>query len=129
MGNETEHEVDYPGGAGTPLRFERTYNYAGTILGPGAPLGAVGQGWAHNYERRLWFYPGGAIRALRPDGYHRVFTLVDGQYQEFGTAIDQLVALQSGGATTGWEFIGSDDTKEFYDICFRLHTAAVHQSR
>jgi RHS repeat-associated protein len=115
MGNQTEHEVDYQGGAGTPLQFVRDYNYAGAIAGPGTPLGAVGQGWSHTYERRLWFYPGGAVRALRPDGNHRVFTFANGQYQEYGTAVDRLVALQSGGTTTGWEFIGSDDTEEFYD--------------
>lgn len=120
MGNETEHEVDYPGTTASPLRFERFYNYAGTILGPGAPSGAVGQGWSHTYERRLWFYSGGAIRALRPDGDHKVFTVVNGQYQEYGTAVDQLVALQSGSAATGWEFIGSDDTEEFYDISGNL---------
>lgn len=79
LGNETEREIDYSGGAASPLRFARYYNYAGAIIGPGNPLGAVGQGWTHSYERRLWFYAGGsAIRALRPNGYHRVFTLVNG---------------------------------------------------
>lgn len=120
LGNEIEQEIDYSGGAASPLRFIRTYNYAGAIAGPGASLGAVGQGWTHSYERRLWFYPGGAVRALRPDGYHRVFTLVNGQYQEFGTAVDKLVELQSGGTATGWEFVGADDTEEFYDTSGNL---------
>lgn len=120
LGNEMDQEVDYSGGTASPLRFIRTYNYAGAIVGPGNALGAVGQGWTHSYESRLWFYAGGAIRALRPDGDHRVFTLVNGQYQEFGTAVDQLLALQSGGTTSGWELIDANDTEEFYDTSGNL---------
>ena len=98
-GNEIEREVDVPGNRANPLPFVRTYNYFGTIFGPGAPSGAAGQGWSHTYERRLWVFPAGAMRALRPDGTSRVFLPVSGGYQEFGTAVDKLTSSGSGLGT------------------------------
>ncbi len=115
-GNEREREVDFRGSASIPLEFIRTYNYTGAMTGPGAPPGAIGQGWSHTYERRIWFYPGGAIRVLRPDGNHKIFQLIGGAYQEFGTAADSLAALSSGG----WKFVTDDDTTELYDAAGNL---------
>jgi YD repeat-containing protein len=120
LGNESEREVDYSGGAGSPLKFVRVYNYAGTLYGPSTPPGDLGQGWTHTYERRLWLYPGGATRALRPDGTHQTFVQLSGQYGEFGTSVDQLTPIQSGGTTTGWQLTEADGSQENYDTSGNL---------
>ena len=112
-GNEVETEADYSGGGGV-LQFVRTYNHLGTLTaGPGgAPNGAAGQGWSHTYERRLWLYPTGVVRALRPDGSDRLFLPVAGGYQEYGTGIEQLTNGSSGGLV----LTDGSDTQETYDI-------------
>jgi RHS repeat-associated protein len=116
-GNEVEREVDYSGNGGA-LQFVRTYNYLGTLFGPGTPNGVAGQGWSHTYERRLWASPTGVIRALRQDGTDRFFLPVDGGYQEQGTGIEQLTSTSSGG----WVLTDGNDSQETYDSTGTLQT-------
>ena len=112
-GNETESAVDYAGIG--HLQFVRTYNYAGTILGPGTSNGAAGMGWNHSYEYRLWFFAGGAVRILRPDGNDRLFLPVSGGYQEYGTGVDQLKPITGNPSGAVWEVIDENDNQLYFD--------------
>jgi RHS repeat-associated protein len=131
IGNEILPETDYSASGGSALKFVRTYNWqtSNAYPGAGAAQGATGQNWSHNYESRLWFYPGGAVRALRPDGDDKIFLPVTGGYQEYGTAVDALVAVTSGGTTTGYTYTGSDDTVEAYDTNGNLQTITYRGGR
>lgn len=114
-GNKLETDVDYPGTGAGGLSFTRYYNYAGTTLLPGTNVAfgaALGQGWTHSYQRQIALYPNGYVRALRPDGNHRVFLMSGGSYQLYGSGNERLVALANG---TGWQYIDGNDTVETYD--------------
>src|SRR3569833_2177190 len=116
-GTLSEREVDFNGGGQGALEFARTYNYLGTDVGTSPLNGALGQGWTHTFERRLGLFANRAIRAGRPDGTDRIFTpLTGGSYQEYGTAVDRLVAAtDTSGNITGWTLTDESDTREVYD--------------
>jgi len=130
LGNKVQIETDYSAGPSLDLKFARTYNYLGTILGPGVPNGVVGQGWSHTYERRLWLFPSGAIQANREDGTSSTFLASGTAYQESGTAVDRLTRILDGsGATLGYQLVDQSDTREIYDASGALQSIVARNGQ
>lgn len=122
-GNKRQVEADYVGSGIFPLRFERTYNSARTLLDT-SPL-PLGVGWTHSYSGRLvaGTIHGSAvdyIQAYRPNGSVQRFTYNGTHWVTDADLPERLTAVTNGLALVSATYTRSDDSVETYDGAGKL---------
>ena len=122
-GNKRQVETDYVGSGVFPLRFERTYNSARTLL-DNSPF-PVGVGWTHSYSARL--VPGTIygsavdyIQAYRPNGSVQRFTYNGTQWVTDADLPERLTAVTSGLSLVSATYTRADDSVETYNGAGKL---------
>ena len=126
-GNKWLRETDYSG-AGTALRFERTYNLIEPIA-----WGNLGYGWTHTYSRLIKSAVGSQqATAKRADGKEFVFNFdaANATWVTDADIIERLIELKDGtGARTGWRYITESDDTETFDLNGRLMSVAARNGQ
>ena len=102
------------------FQFRRAYNSSPLSLLDSAPVeGSIGDFWRHNFQRYVvptTSDPVTAVTVIRNNGREFGFYRVSGLWVSDEDVLEKLEELIDGqGVTTGWRYIGLDNTTELYD--------------
>jgi YD repeat-containing protein len=113
-GSETMAFVDLTAGVNFPIQIKRRYDSRSEYDS------AMGYGWSHNYDKRIYEYPDGSIVLRTGCGQRTRYVYSGGAYvSPVDGATGQLVASSGGG----FEFRYRDGGRDIYD--FRGYLAVV----
>ena len=113
-GSEHKTFVDLTVGVHFPIQFVRRYDSRSEYDS------AVGYGWSHNYDKRLFEYPDGSIVIRSGCGHRSRYVYSGGAYvSPADGATGQLVAI---GGSGGFEFRYRDGARDIYTATGTLST-------
>lgn len=122
-GNKVQVETDFVGTGNFPLRFERTYNSARTLLDTRyVPMGV---GWTHSYAARvvadtIYGTTLDYVQVYRPNGAVQLFMRSGSNWVTDADIPERLTVVASGLSLVSATYTRADDSVETYDAAGKL---------